>query len=1069
MDPNRNSTNRNSQQQAYSDRPVAHDRGSDLLPPAPPEPTLAESLHRYEALVHSIDGIVWEADIATFQFTYVSPQAERILGYAIASWLEPGFWQARIHPVDRETIQTQCLSAIQALQNHNLEYRMVAADGRIVWLKDVVSVVVENGQAVSLRGIMLDITHQKQTEVDSHSQQVQLAMAFEIARIATWDWNVDLQQFKYSSGLPQLFGLLDPAALTFEAFLAQVHPDDRDRVQTTAQRSLQTGTTHQLEFRILWADGSSHWLSSHGHIFRDEDGNAQQIVGVVIDITQQKQAEVDLRQSHAFLQTVLDNLPVAVSVKDWRGDRLGTYTYWNRTCEQLFGITAEQALGKTAHECFSPAEAEILHHKDQDIFTRGLTESSLETPINLQHKGIRLLHTTKVPIFDEQHGPQYLLCISEDITDRQRAADRLRQQAEREALLAAITNDIRQSLNLKQILNTTVEEVRQFLQTDRVLIFRFRPSWSGVVLVESVAPGYTALLGQVLHDHCFSESFAQLYEQGRTRAISDVYAEAIAPCYLELLAKLQVRAILTVPIRQQGVLWGLLVAHHCQAPRPWPAHEVELLQQLSDQVGIAIAQSELYQQVQRLNTTLERQVQARTAELQLASEFEATLKRITDRVRDNLDEDQILQTGVQELATALGVTGCNAAIYDLERRTSKVSYEYTDSMVPLQGRVVHMDNFAEGYRQLLAGQYFQFCSLVPNPLRGYVSMLACPIFDDNGVLGDLWLVSQKYRAFNNQDIRLVQQVANQCAIAIRQARLFQKAQAQVQELEKLNRLKDDFLSTVSHELRTPMANIKMANQMLEVLLFQPALASHTPLPISVVQKAARYFQILKDECQREINLINDLLDLSRLETGGDRPTFDILNLRTWLPHLLQPFQERASNHQQTFHILMPEELPTLTTDPSRLERLFSELLNNACKYTPAGENIWLSIQICATPAPAPALSPLSPLPTPANQPPLPRHLTCVLTEPESLRSTAYPFVLQIQVSNSGVEVSATELTRIFEKFYRIPNNDPWKHGGTGLGLALVKKLLEPLGGSITATSVNGITQFLVHLPLAEYQ
>ena len=1058
--------NRNRDQATDNNWPVSSDRSSD--PPLPTAPASAESLHRYEALVHSIDGIVWEANATTFQFTFVSPQAERILGYPIADWLEPGFWQQRVYAGDRETIQAQCLQAVQARQNHELEYRMVAADGRIVWVKDIVSVVTEAGAAVSLRGILLDITHQKQTETEYQNQQLQLAMAFEVAQIATWDWNATLNQLQYSSGLPQLFGLPNTAPLTFETCLAQIHAADRDRVQQAIQRSLQDGTIHQIEFRITNPDGHTRWLNTQGRIFRNAHGNAQHIVGVVLDVTQQKQTEDDLRQSHSFLQTVLDNLPVAVSVKDWREEHQGTYTYWNRTCEQLFGISAAQALGKTAHDCFAPAEADLLHHKDQEIFARGLTESSLETRFTLPNKGDRLLHTTKVPIFDEHQTPQYLLCISEDITDRQHAETTLRQQAEREALVSAITNDIRQSLDLKQILNTTVEEVRQFLQNDRVLIFRFRPGWSGVVLVESVAPAYPALLGQILHDHCFGESFAQLYEQGRSCAVEDIYAENLSPCYQTFLEKLQIRALLTVPIRQQGVLWGLLVAHHCQAPRPWPTHEVELLQQLSDQVGIAIAQSELYQQVQRLNTTLERQVQARTAELQLASEFEATLKRITDRVRDNLDEDQILQTGVEELATALGVTGCNAAIYDLERRTSKVSYEYTDSMVPLQGRVVHMDNFAEGYRQLLAGQYFQFCSLVPNPLRGYVSMLACPIFDDNGVLGDLWLVSQKYRAFNEQDIRLVQQVANQCAIAIRQARLFQKAQAQVQELEKLNRLKDDFLSTVSHELRTPMANIKMANQMLEVLVFKPILASETTdptlaFPTRSLQKATQYFQILKDECQREINLINDLLDLSRLETGGDRPTFEVLNLNTWLPPLLQPFQERAKTYQQTFHAALPSPLPRLTTDPLRLERLFCELLNNACKYTPAGENIWLSVAICA-PAPNPQSTAA---PAPLHPAQLPPHLACIIVEDTSPPATSYPFVLHIQVSNSGVEVSAAELTRIFEKFYRIPKNDPWKHGGTGLGLALVKKLLEPLDGSITATSVNGITQFAVQLPLVE--
>ncbi len=130
-----------------------------------------------------------------------------------------------------------------------------------------------------------------------------------------------------------------------------------------------------------------------------------------------------------------------------------------------------------------------------------------------------------------------------------------------------------------------------------------------------------------------------------------------------------------------------------------------------------------------------------------------------------------------------------------------------------------MASLPEVYQQLLKCQYFQFCMTIPNPARPtckQTAILSCPIFDDQGVLGDLWVFKEKEEIFNDQEIRLVQQVANQCAIAIRQARLYQQAQIQVKALEELNHLKDDFLSTVSHELRTPIANMKMAIQMLKL-------------------------------------------------------------------------------------------------------------------------------------------------------------------------------------------------------------------------------------------------------------
>ena len=883
---------------------------SPVIPVANPQPqnvSLPHSQERYETLVHSIAGIFWEADVKTFQFTFVSEQAEQLLGYPLHQWLEADFWINHIYPPDRAQAVNTCLTATQQRQNHELEYRMVTADGCLIWLKDLVTVVEEAEQPILLRGVMVDVTREKQREEALQAQQVQLDLALEVAQITTWTLDLKTNVITCSNHPDDLFGLSASVLgySTFQEVLDHVYPEDRELLRQAMARSLQNRNDYEVEFRIFWPDGSLHWVSSRGRVFCDSGGQPIQMVGVAMDVTQRRQLE--------------------------------------------------------------------------------------------------------------------------------------QQQLEREALIAAIVQNIRQSLDFKHILNTTVSEVRRFLQTDRVLIFRLRTDGnSGVVTAESVAQGWRSIAGETFQDPCFARNFARLYEQGRIRSLSNLQAENLPECYLKMLQSLQVQAMLIVPIHEKGELWGLLIAHHCQEPRSWQPFEIDLLKQLAVQVGIAIEQSELYQQVQRLNADLERQVHIRTAELQLASEFEATLKRITDRVRDSLDEDQILQTAVQELAMALGVTSCNAALYDLEHRTSKVSYEYTDSRVALQGRVVQMDNFPEGYQQLLQGQYFQFCSLTPNPLRGYVAMLACPILDNEVVMGDLWLVSHKYRAFNQQDIGLVQQVANQCAIAIRQARLYQKAQAQVEVLAELNRLKDDFLSTVSHELRTPMSNIKLATQMLETILFRNAgqppsqggLNSEDAaliLPAAAFSKAVKYFQILKDECQREISLINDLLDLSRLETGNDVPVLQAIDLASWLRQRIAPFLERARSQEQTLQISIPSNLPVFVTDPSHLDRIVTELLNNACKYTPAGETITVTVQI---------------------------------VESADVRSQ----VLQMYVCNSGVEISGEELNRIFDKFYRIPNNDPWKHGGTGLGLALVKKLVESLGGTIQVDSADRQTRFVVELP-----
>jgi signal transduction histidine kinase len=304
------------------------------------------------------------------------------------------------------------------------------------------------------------------------------------------------------------------------------------------------------------------------------------------------------------------------------------------------------------------------------------------------------------------------------------------------------------------------------------------------------------------------------------------------------------------------------------------------------------------------------------------------------------------------------------------------------------------------------------------------------MMDDQGVLGDLWLINHPDYSFTEQDIRLVQQVANQCAIAIRQARLFQAAQAQVKELERLNQLKDDFLSTVSHELRTPMTNIKLAIQMLEVVLKQTGVLEDT------TQRASKYFSILQSECRREICLINDLLDLSRLESGSESLDLSSIDLFTWIPSITQSFVERAHSHQQRLLLDIEPTLPTITSDRSHLERILSELLQNACKYTPSGETISVSAQVQD----------------------VEEH------ESETDAGMSPQKIISFSVCNTGVEISPEERSRIFEKFYRIPNNDPWQHGGTGLGLALATKLTAHLGGTLTVLSTPDQTCFKVEFP-----
>ena len=430
--------------------------------------------------------------------------------------------------------------------------------------------------------------------------------------------------------------------------------------------------------------------------------------------------------------------------------------------------------------------------------------------------------------------------------------------------------------------------------------------------------------------------------------------------------------------------------------------------------------------VRRLNATLERQVQVRTLELQQSLKFELTLKRISDKVRDSLDRHEILQNAVKELAIALGVHCCDAALYSLDRQSSLISYQYVASGLPkTQGQVLDVADAPEIYGQLQTyPSCFAFCQIQPLPIRNNSAILACPIFDDRidqaGILGDLWVFKDRTASFSDMEIRLVQQVANQCAIALRQARLYETAQAQVQELQRLKQLNDHFLSTMIHELRSPIASIKMAIELLSTLVI-------SPLDLAQI---LRCINVLERECDREIALIEDLLNLQYLEAGQTLEKRTVTHLPDFLVQVIEPFYAQAQNRQQLLRVDLAADLPTLNIEALSLSRIITELLTNACKYPPAHESILAAVN-------------------------------CVKAQTVPYQ----PVSLQIVVMNRGAEIPSDQLPRIFDKFHRIPSNDYWKQGGTGLGLTLVKKLAETLGGTIEVESTNNQTCFTVQLAI----
>jgi signal transduction histidine kinase len=251
------------------------------------------------------------------------------------------------------------------------------------------------------------------------------------------------------------------------------------------------------------------------------------------------------------------------------------------------------------------------------------------------------------------------LMLAATIAERQQAEIQLRFAAERERLLAETAQRIRRSLDLEEILNTTVAEVRHLLQADRVFIMRLDMSGHSLAVAESVAPHWASVRGWIADQRVAQEIEALFRQEAseqpcpikRIRAIDDTAQVEKPPLLAEYYRYCQVKASIGIPIMVCHKMFGILLVNQCSAPRCWQSLEINLLEQLATQVEIAIQQGQLYQHVQTLAASLEGQVQERTAELQQRMQELQSLNQVKDLLLHAVAHD--LRTPVQGMLMVL--------------------------------------------------------------------------------------------------------------------------------------------------------------------------------------------------------------------------------------------------------------------------------------------------------------------------------------------------------------------------------------------------------------------------------
>lgn len=301
--------------------------------------------------------------------------------------------------------------------------------------------------------------------------------------------------------------------------------------------------------------------------------------------------------------------------------------------------------------------------------------------------------------------------------------------------------------------------------------------------------------------------------------------------------------------------------------------------------------------------------------------------------------------------------------------------------------------------------------------------LLMPLESQGKVLGYLVLQQSTTRNWETKDLNLIEMLCSQLSDAVIQsqtlrqvqnlveerteqlkrslevqAKLYERTKQYVEQLQQLNELKDEFVSNISDRLRYPLTNMLMSIRNL-------------CLPGITVERQDRYLNILESECTKEINLINDLLTLQKLESHQEPPQFETINLNTKIQALLTSFDQPLTDKRLTISVELPNQPLMLPTEVESFDRIIQELLTNVCKYSEHDTNVRFKVT---------------------------HELADALDQ------------VMIKVTNTGRGISEEEAAYIFDKFRR--GKGRWIPG-TGLGLALVKSLVQHLHGAIAVESI----------------
>ncbi|MCC5611562.1 response regulator [Nostoc sp. CHAB 5834] len=602
-----------------------------------------------------------------------------------------------------------------------------------------------------------------------------------------------------------------------------------------------------------------------------------------------------------------------------------------------------------------------------------------------------------------------------------------------ESLLNTVTNTIRSALDYRQILQAIVDTVGHMLEVDVCLLRPFQDeqladkgfiyqkplseeagvqanNYSAVPLSTSVPLPLLAQTVwetrevQVIHDVTDDERIHGNTPELRQRG--------------EAFTAANICSSLVVPLICQQELMAVLALHQCCVPRIWEEDEVQLVLMVADQAALALSQAYAYEQVRAL------------------AKREALINTITSAIRSSLDPQDIFAAITQQLGQALQVDGCVLSLWTEEDEFVQCvglydSFQHSENLHrhnPTQASPA-ADNNSSSKNNLLPPKLpYSQASIQENPIlqqmlqthepvvignvshspsdvQGFDlplnmparSLMFVPLLADGKCIGSITLhEGKKIRQWLSSDIDLAKAVAAQAAIAVQQSYLYQKTRQQAERLLELDKQKTEFFQNISHEFRTPITLIQGP--------LESAVAAGEGLSYSQSAIALR-------NSRRLLRLVNQLLDLQRLDAGRMQPSFhpcDLVEFVSQIVESFRPYCEKKKLHLAT----QLDECSPVYLDMEKFDKVVYNLLSNAMKFTPEGGTI--SVR---------------------------------------LKSESDRCILQVQ--DTGIGIVQEQIPHLFERFRQAEGSANRSYEGSGLGLALVKELVELHGGKVTVESVYG--------------